>query len=75
MVIHASHKQLRPETAIATTCLPSWKQQFQAVNLGGSTRQEAMADIGRVVETIRAEKAKGLMILGLVIAGLMIFGR
>ncbi len=75
MVIRTSHKQLWPETAIAPTCLPSWKQQFQAEILGGSTQQEAMADIGRVVETISTEKAKGLTILGLVIAGLMIFGR
>ncbi len=50
-------------------------QQFGVVKLGGSAQQEAMAAIGRVADTIRMEKAKGLSILGLVIAGLMIFGR
>lgn len=60
---------------IAPTSLPGWMQQFQAVNLGGSTQQEAMAAIGRVAETIRTEKTNGLTILGLVIAGFMIFGR
>jgi hypothetical protein len=50
-------------------------QQFGAEKLGGSAYQEAMAALRRVADTIGMEKAKGLSILGLVIAGLMIFGR
>lgn len=55
--------------------LPGWMQQYQAVNLAGRQQEEAMAAIGRIAETIKAEKQKGLVILGLLVAGLLAFGK
>lgn len=55
--------------------LPGWMSQFQAVNLAGASQQDAMATISRIAETIKAEKQKGLVILGLLFAGLMVFGK
>jgi len=54
--------------------LPGWMRQYQAVNLGVN-QQEAKAAIGRIAETIKAEKQKGLFILGLLVAGLALFGK
>jgi hypothetical protein len=34
-----------------------------------------MATIGRIAEAIKAEKQKGLVILGLLVAGLFVFGK
>ena len=55
--------------------LPGWMRQYQAINLAGVNQQEAMAAIGRIAETIKAEKQKGLFILGLLLAGLALLGR
>lgn len=55
--------------------LPGWMRQYQAVNLGGVSQQEAKAAIGRIAETVKAEKQKGLFILGLLVAGLALFGK
>ena len=50
-------------------------KQYQAVNLVGSGQEEAMVAIGRVAEAIKTEKQKGLLILGLMFAGLVAFGK
>jgi hypothetical protein len=55
--------------------LPGWMKQYQAVDLAGRGQEEAMAAIGRVAETIKAEKQKGMLILGLIFAGLVAFGK
>lgn len=55
--------------------LPGWMKQFQAVNLAGASQQDAVAAFGRIAETIKAEKQKGLVILGLLVAGLLAFGQ
>lgn len=55
--------------------LPAWMQQYQAVNLGGTSQEEAKAAIVRVAAAIKSEKQNGLAILGLIVAGLMLFGR
>ena len=55
--------------------LPGWMREYQAVNLGGANQEEARAAIERISETIKSEKQKGVVILGMVIAGLMLFGR
>lgn len=41
----------------------------------GVNQQEATAAIGRIAVTIKAEKQKGLFILGLLVAGLALFGK
>lgn len=58
---------------IPPNALPGWMQQYQAVNLGGASQEEAEAAIMRVADTIKSEKQKGLAILGLIVAGLMLF--
>lgn len=55
--------------------LPGWMRQYQTVNLAGANREEAQVAIGRIANTIKAEKQKGLAILGLIIAGLVLFGK
>lgn len=60
---------------IAPDALPGWMQQYQAVNLGSASQEEAKNAIVRVADTIKSEKQKGLAILGLIVAGLMLFGK
>jgi len=55
--------------------LPGWMKQYQAVNLAGQQQEAAMATISRIAEAIKAEKQKGLVILGLLMAGLFVFGK
>lgn len=55
--------------------LPGWMKQYQAVNLAGKAQQEAVDTFTRIAETIKSEKQNGMMILGLIIAGLVMFGR
>ena len=55
--------------------LPGWMREYQAVNLGGANQEEARVAIERISETIKSEKQKGVVILGMVIAGLVLFGR
>jgi hypothetical protein len=55
--------------------LPGWMKQYQTVNLAGASQQDAVAAFGRIAETIKAEKQKGLVILGLLVAGLLAFGK
>ncbi len=55
--------------------LPGWMRQYQAVNLAGQRQEEARATIGRIAEAIKAEKKKGLVILGLLVAGLLALGK
>lgn len=55
--------------------LPAWMRQYEAINLAGVNQQEAMASINQIAKTIKAEKQKGVFILGLLIAGLALLGR
>ena len=56
------------------TELPAWMRQYQAVELGRDN-QTARTAIGRIAESIRADKQRGLVILGMLVAGVAIFGR
>lgn len=55
--------------------LPGWMRQFQTVNLGGANQDDAKAAITRIAATIKSEKQKGLTILGLLIAGIVLLGK
>ena len=54
---------------------PGWMKQYQAVNRAGHGQEEAMAAIGRIAGAIKTEKQKGLLIVGLIVAGLVVFGK
>jgi hypothetical protein len=54
--------------------LPGWMRQYQAICLGAS-QEEAKATIGRIANIIKSERQKGLAILGLIVAGLILFGK
>lgn len=60
---------------IPPAALPGWMQQYQAVNLSGANQEDAKLAIVRVADAIKSEKQKGLAILGLIVAGLIIFGK
>lgn len=59
----------------APEALPGWMRQYQAVNLGGMSQEEAKISIARIAEAIKTDKQKGFAILALLVAGLMIFGK
>ena len=55
--------------------LPGWMRQYQAVDLRGASHEAAIAAISRIAEAIKAENQRGLFILGLLVAGLALFGK
>lgn len=73
--IGASKKLVPFVWDIPPTALPGWMQQYQAVNLSGASQEDAKLAIVRVADAIKSEKQKGLAILGLIVAGLIIFGK
>lgn len=75
MAIGANKKLVPFVWDISPKALPGWMRQYQAVNLGGASQEDAKAAIARVADAIKSEKQKGLAILGLVVAGLMLFGK
>ena len=55
--------------------LPGWMKQYQAVNIAGQVQEEAKTAISKIADAIKTEKQKGLVILGLLVAGLFAFGK
>ncbi len=55
--------------------LPGWTRNFQALNLAGKTPAQTEADVSSIASRIKANKATGLLIVGLLIAGLMALGK
>jgi hypothetical protein len=53
--------------------LPGWMNQSQALNLAGVPPEKIRYEISRIAETIRADKRKGPLIAGLLVAGLIAF--
>ena len=52
------------------SALPGWTGQIQALSLAGASADQVRAQITIIAEQIKADKAKGLLIGGLLIAGL-----
>jgi hypothetical protein len=52
------------------SALPGWTGHIQAVNLAGASADEIRVQITAIAEQIKADKAKGLLIGGLLLAGL-----
>lgn len=55
---------------ISPTQLPGWLAHFQPLNLAGASADEIQKQISAIAERIKADKAKGLLIGGLLLAGL-----
>lgn len=55
--------------------LPGWANQYQALVLAGKLREHVEADITAIAERIKARKNTGLLVVGLLVAGLMAFGK
>ena len=51
--------------------LPGWTSHIQAIDLAGASVQQVKLQITSVAERIKADKAKGLLIAGVLIAGLL----
>lgn len=54
--------------------LPGWIQQFQALNLAGSTLEGVKAHMTEIANRIKSNKAQGLLAAGLLVAALFAFG-
>jgi hypothetical protein len=52
------------------SALPGWTGHIQAVDLAGASADKVRAQITAIAEQIKADKAKGLLIGGLLLAGL-----
>jgi hypothetical protein len=52
------------------SALPGWTGHIQAVNLAGASTDQVWAQITAIAEQIKTDKAKGLLIGGLLLAGL-----
>src|ERR1700680_1009066 len=52
------------------SALPGWAGHIPAVNLAGASADQIQAQITAIAEQIKADKAKGLLIGGLLLAGL-----
>lgn len=53
--------------------LPGWIKQVQALDLAGMSLNEACHQISGIAERIKADKLKGYLIVGFLIAGLIYF--
>lgn len=70
-----SKKQLIPVVwDLPPSELPGWAKQYQALNLAGKSASQVQADITAIAARIRAKNATGLVIAGLLLAGLVAFG-
>src|ERR1700733_12134728 len=52
--------------------LPGWTGQIQAVNLAGASAEQVRFQVTSIAGQIKADKAKGLLIGGLLVAGLVV---
>lgn len=55
--------------------LPGWTGQIQAIDLAGASAEKIKAQVIAIAEQVKADKAKGFVIVGLLIAGLFIIGK
>jgi len=71
----ALKKQLMPVIwDISPSELPGWANQYQALNLSGKTIAQVQAEIVAIASKIKAEKTVGLVVAGLLFAGLVALG-
>jgi len=71
----ASKKQLIPVVwDILPSALPGWASQYQALNLSGKTVAQVQTEIAAIASKVKEEKAVGLVVAGLLLAGLVALG-
>jgi hypothetical protein len=72
----AGKKQLIPVVwDLPPSQLPGWTSQYQALNLAGKTTAQVQADITAIAGQVKAKNTTGLLIAGLLLAGLVAFGQ
>lgn len=52
--------------------LPGWAPRHQAIDLAGATVDVLQARLSAIAERIKADKRTGLLLLGLIVAGLIV---
>jgi hypothetical protein len=68
----AKQKKLVPIVwDMAASELPGWTGEIQAIDLAGASAEKIKAQITAIAEQVKADKAKGFIIAGLMIAGLL----
>jgi len=71
----ASQKKVVPVVwGMPPTELPGWTKQFQAINLAGASIDTIRTQMTAVANTIKADKAKSLLVIGALVAGLLVLG-
>ncbi|MBK8760080.1 MAG: toll/interleukin-1 receptor domain-containing protein [Sulfuritalea sp.] len=69
----AANKTLIPVIwDITPSELPGWVSQYQALNIANKSITEVQSEVSGIAKRIRAKKADGLALFGLIIAGLVI---
>jgi len=53
--------------------LPGWTRDYQAINLEGTTMESLSQKMADIAKDIKAEKNKGLLILGAIFLALLVF--
>jgi hypothetical protein len=56
------------------SALPGWTQQYQALDLARTHIQGLNSRMSAIAEHIKADKNKGLLLAGLIVAGLLFMG-
>jgi|SRR5688572_8441084 len=54
--------------------LPGWVRNFQALNLRGASIEQVKAQMKAIAERVKADKAQGLPVAGLLVAALFALG-
>lgn len=72
----ATKKQLLPIVwDIQPSQLPGWVGQTQALNLAGKSTAEVRVEITIIAERIKNKKKEGLVLAGLLLAGIVLYGK
>lgn len=55
--------------------LPGWINQFQALNIAGATPESIRAEVTKIAEQIKADKRKGLLVVGALIWAFLVLAK
>ena len=54
--------------------LPGWIKNYQALNLAGASMEQVKSQMTAIANTIKSDKAQGLVVVGMLVAALFAFG-